>query len=251
MSSKGKIYLVVLIWVVIAVQIIVNKTVKDDDEIVEAFSISNSIPITSSLDAYGLFGEMYLNDDTKENMLVNLAGELGITDGYTIDKESSSELNKTVLIKNGKQGNTKVSIVTVNNEDGEGVSNEKQYILISIELNSSPENIMEIRDKVDEIYNDIGVDNSSNIYLKGSIAGELTQKDKVEMIDSVFDDLEARVVLSNTLDTTYNVYGYTKNEKSYVYQMGEKVNVNMAISYDENENMTYIHIASPFINKSF
>lgn len=37
----------------------------------------------------------------------------------------------------------------------------------------------------------------------------------------------------------------------YVYQNDYKVNVNIAFTYDEAEDITYIHRGLPFIDKSF
>ncbi len=251
MSKKGKIYMVALLWAIVSIQIIVNKTVKKEDEIVEAFNISNSVPINSTIEAYGLFGKMYLSKETKENMLVNLAKELGIVEDYTIENTSVQSYEKSTLKKDGKYGNTTIQIVTAGIGDEIAITDQEQYILISIELFNDINSVSELKENVNKIYKNIGIDNTINTCLKGSLNGELTDNKKVEMVDKLLKAMNAEEVVSSTMDNTYNVYGYTKNEDNYVYQMGEKVNVNIAITYDSEEDITYIHMANPFINKSF
>lgn len=251
MNKKEKIYLVGLLWVIVALQMFVNQTAKKEDEIVEAFSISNSVPINSTIDAYGLFGKMYLSEETKENMLVNLAKELGITEGYTIENTSIQGYEKSVLKKEGKYGNTTIQIVSSGIGDEINVTDQEQYILIGVELFNDINSIGQIKENINTIYKNIGVEDTTNICLKGSINGELSGREKINMINKLFKAMNAKEITSATMDNTYNVYGYTKNEENYVYQMGEKVNVNIAITYDSEEDITYIHMASPFINKSF
>ncbi len=251
MSKKGKIYIIALLWAIVSIQIIVNKTAKKEDEIVEAFNISNSVPINSTIDAYGLFGKMYLSQETKENMLVNLAKELGITEDYTIENTSIQGYEKSVLRKEGKYGNTTIQIVTSGIGDEISVTDQEQYILISVELFNDINSAGKIKENINSIYKNIGIDNTTNTCLKGSINGELTDSKKVEMVNKLLKAMNAEEVVSSTMENTYNVYGYTKNDDNFVYQMGEKVNVNIAITYDSEEDITYIHMANPFINKSF
>ena len=47
------------------------------------------------------------------------------------------------------------------------------------------------------------------------------------------------------------VYAYSTGINEFVYQDGEKVNVNIAFTYDAENDVTLIHRAIPFIDKSF
>ena len=113
MRKKLLVYIFVLIWMVVAVQLVVNASMKRKDQIIEAFSVVDTIPVESDVEAYGYFGDMYLSPETKEQLLTNLAKELGITDGYFLESVSGETFTRSQLIKDGAFAKTSLQIISM------------------------------------------------------------------------------------------------------------------------------------------
>lgn len=79
----------------------------------------------------------------------------------------------------------------------------------------------------------------------------MTEDEMQKTTADFFDTMHAKKRNEIELQDTLCIYGYSDNVPEYVYQNDHKVNVNIAFTYDEAEDITYIHRGLPFIDKSF
>lgn len=70
-------------------------------------------------------------------------------------------------------------------------------------------------------------------------AGELLTFYQGEMVKSLYGE------------NFYCFYAYTNKIENYVIADGEKVNLNLVITYDEENDLTHIIWATPFYNEAF
>ena len=76
--------------------------------------------------------------------------------------------------------------------------------------------------------------------------------DEMEVaVEDFLRGMGARAVAEYEIEGAYMTYGYSDDIDEYVYQDDEKVNVNIAFSYDEAEDVTRIYWGIPFVDKSF
>ncbi len=251
MKTSGKISVLALIWLAVIVQLLINRDFDTRREVVEAFSNSDAIPVEACISAYGDFGEMELAGTTKQTMLQNLAKRLGITEGYEITASEGDSYRETTLTKNGKYGKTVIQIVSLDSKNERRETVTKQSILCDITIYDDMEYAMECKEMIEDIYQEIGMEPTLNVYVKGKTAGTLSDARRKELVDHVLKGLHASIVEELDNDNFYCVYGYTNQFDRLVYQNGKKINVNLAITYDEEEDMTYLHLAVPYISQSF
>ncbi len=251
MRKKLLVYIFVLIWMVVAVQLVVNASMKRKDQIIEAFSVVDTIPVESDVEAYGYFGDMYLSPETKEQMLTNLAKELGITDGYFLESVSGETFTRSQLIKDGAFAKTSLQIISMETKSEDNADIIQQYFYATITIYNSVEQILYCRDLLEDTFENVGMKADVNIYLAGEIRGELDENKKEWLVQSFLESMEAKEVCGSRTKDMYTIYGYTPNEQEYVYQHSERVNVNIAITYDEERDKTRVHMAVPFIAKTF
>lgn len=57
--------------------------------------------------------------------------------------------------------------------------------------------------------------------------------------------------MGNRDEKIYTVYGYSDKTEEYVVFGSTKTNVNVAISYDENSNISKIYMATPIISEKY
>ena len=251
MRKKTLVYIFILIWMVVAIQLVVNLSITREDQLIEAFNVVDTIPVESDVEAYGYFGDMYLSPETKEKMLVNLAAELGITSDYDLESAEGDSFSRSQLIKDGAFARTNLQIISMEGQDEDGQEKTEQYFYATITIYNSVDHILYYRDLLEDTFANVGMKADVNIYLAGEMDGQLSENKKEWLVKAFLDAMEAHEVCGNRAEDMYTIYGYTRNEREYVYQNGEKVNVNIAITYDEKTDKTMVHMAVPFISKSY
>ena len=251
MTKKAKIYIMVVVWTIVAIQIIVNENLKKDNEIIEAFNISEGSPMESIIDGYGYFGSMELDAATKETMLLNLASKLGITEDYNILQGKGENYTKSQLLKTGKNAKTNIQIISMEAKNNLGKDIVEQYILIDITLYNNLKDAQDIRGKVKKIYEEIGVSPILSIELNGSLKGELSKGERQDMVTRLLNEMKAEVIEEYDDANIYTLYAYSEKEDNYILQNEKKINIHIIMCYDEDTDRTFLKIASPVASGSY
>lgn len=251
MKHGGKITLIALVWLSVILQLFINHDLRPADNVVEAFSSSEAIPVEAVVSCYGEFGEMEIAKATKKTMLVNLAKRLGITDGYEITESEEESYQECTLTKDGKYGKTVLQIVSMDTENVLGDAVTSQSILCDITVYDNMEYAVECKETVETIYDELGMEPVVNIYFKGKTSGSLTPREQKQMTEEMLHALHATEVESIENENYISIYGYTSQFEQSINQNGKDINVNLAYTYHESEDMTYIHLAVPYIAQSY
>ena len=216
-------------------------------ETITTFSVVEESVLEEKINGYGYFGKMEINQETKEKMLKNLAYKLGIMDGYRFTNGTGDGFEKTTLTKEGKYAVTTLQMISMQMAEAE----PEQYIVIDIQTQSEMDEAALLYQKVNRVYEEIGVDGHVSFEVNASQEGDCTTKEKEGLTDEVFELIEAEKIDSITENDLFTVYGYTKLEDSYLKMNGKKVNVQVVMSYDEQEDKTYMKIGVPIVNTSY
>lgn len=253
MNKKTKIYLIVLIWAAVLLQLFINASINREEKMVEQV-MSESVDgiYEGSVRAYSYYGSEEINQQARDRMAVNLAGKLGITSGYEINERKDNRSEVTELKKNGEKGITTIKIISLKEFDEYKQEVTENYIMIDVVLNASAGYATyEYKDILSDIYKDLGMKANTNIYICNQEKGKLGEAEMKEQVDKFLEEMNAVSVCKVEFDDVVCVYGYSNSIAEYVYQDNYKVNVNIAFSYDSKEDVTYVHRAVPFVDKSF
>lgn len=86
---------------------------------------------------------------------------------------------------------------------------------------------------------------TTTLELCGQYKGEIPLAKKDELTDHLLAELYAQPVYENRENKNYTVYAYTGAVKEYKVVEGKKINVQVAIYYDREENITEVVLATP------
>jgi hypothetical protein len=86
---------------------------------------------------------------------------------------------------------------------------------------------------------------------EGNQEGDLTSEEKHEVAQLLVDELQGEIALEYDEGDMYTVYAYTGMLKEYVTTMDTKINIQIAIAYNEVSNKTRITLATPIIGDSW
>ena len=72
-----------------------------------------------------------------------------------------------------------------------------------------------------------------------------------KLADELLSELSAKVVAENRDADMFTIYGYSQGIKDYLEIGGNRINVNIAMNYDEINNTTNIFLSSPINSGSY
>ena len=249
MNGKIKISFMIVIWSIVALQMYINYK-QDEKRAIGAFSVVDDNVSEETIKGYGYFETMELGDTSRKKMLENLAGKLGITDGYTITEGSGDGYTKMILTKRGKHADTILQIVSLLDELDENGMPE-QYISIEINTSETIEKAVKLYHKVKSLYDDIGMQSQVSLEINASKKGDYVSLKGKGIYEDIFRKFKAKKVDEIMENGICTVYGYAGSLKNYLVLNNKKVNLQAALSYDENEDITYIKIGIPIVNSSY
>jgi len=189
------------------------------------------------IEGYGKFGVCYLTQEEKERLVENIASALGITSSYGLATVCEDEVNITVLSKESVDGSVTIKAITQ--------EPQAQYVYVNITVYNNIDCAVSYRELVEGMFDAMGIQGNVNMNLVGSLEGALNSTEKNELADGLLDRLDAKVVAENRDSDIFTIYAYSKGAGSYITIGGSKINMNIAIGYDEEQNRTKVYLASP------
>ena len=189
------------------------------------------------IEGYGKFGVCYLTQEEKEKLVKNIASALGITSSYGLATVYEEEVDTTVLSKNSVNGSVTIKAITQ--------EPQAQYVYVNITVYNNIDCAVSYRELVEGMFDAMGIQGNVNMNLVGSLEGALNSTEKNELADGLLDRLGAKVVAENRDSDIFTIYAYSKGAGSYITIGGSKINMNIAIGYDGEQNRTKVYLASP------
>ena len=252
MSTKKKLYIVVLIWAAVALQIFITKRIDRESQMVTQVMSDGVENVTAAeVKLYAHYGDETMTEAARQKILQRVGEKLGIISGYDIITSTEGENTSTTFVKKGENGDTTIRLISMEQTNADGSTTQENYLMTEIALkNQSTENIYRCKEQLDQIYADLGLSGSSNLYLCSQEKGRMTEDEMQKVTADFLETMHAKKRNEIELQDTLCIYGYSDNVPEYVYQNDHKVNVNIAFTYDEAEDITYIHRGLPFIEST-
>ena len=280
---KRAMYAVIVLWAVLTAVYMTNMGRADKVSISTAFTDSVDgeewCELDTYIEGYGKFGVCYLTQEEKERLVENIASALGITSSYGLATVCEDEVNTTILSKESVNGSVTIKAITQEQQRTEnttepavtepqvtenadspagtepqvtgntnglaGTQPQVQYVYVNITVYNNIDCAVSYRELVEGMFDAMGIQGNVNMNLVGSLEGALNSTEKNELADGLLDRLGAKVVTKNRDSDIFTIYAYSKGAGSYITIGGNKINMNIAIGYDEEQDRTKVYLASP------
>jgi len=218
------------------------------NDIAEVFASIGVGEPEGTVESSGTYGEGYLELYKREELLVNIGEELGITKGYEITNTYENKRSETGFFKQAKQGSTTLYFVTLEDEAEDNVITTRQYLLARICIEDDLDSVMEYYSMVAGLMKEYCPDSNTTANLEGSYEGELSLEKRNQITDDLLEKLQAKTVTGNRDMELYTIYGYADWLEEYKLVDGKKININIAITYDEVNDKTLVYVATPIVS---
>ena len=124
-------------------------------------------------------------------------------------------------------------------------------IFVDISGNQDHKRLLDIGSKMTKILKKEKIKTSNTTCIIGSYRGKLKDKDKMGIVESLIKSTNSEEVESLIEDSVISHSLYSKDIDEYIYSGKNKMNLNIAIRYNEYSDETSILIASPIITVGY
>ena len=253
MKKRAKfLYSVLLVFVAVIIISYDEIKEKEDTLLSASYVVSNIEEFEGTrgiIESASYYGNEYLEDDKKVNILKGMAEALGITGELTVSSVRNKNRETVTLSKMGEYSETVLNIVTLEEQDSFGKYSFAQYITCKIYIDNSPESVCYYTEVLKNYLKGRGLSDEVTSTLISYFDEELDVKKLSNLTNKLLECIDAKVVAENRTKELFSVYAYSENieEEDTINLGGMKANINIAANYNEALNQTRIYLAIPII----
>lgn len=262
-----------------------------ENSLEKVFQNNNIHEADCEIEGYYYLGEKYYGESGSLELIDKIAERLGVNSEYYYDKYRTDTGSVAVMKKEGKSSELELELITTEYQESQNVIAQRNYLSVSLNIKGSlesgyyyknliektmkeickeenddkanSENISENGKKSSNTVNGEKAANkdeevstsiiSQNLYMviKGKIYGEIDKGQENKIAKGILKSFQAKEIFNGQNDEHMNVYGYTEILSDYVAIGSDKININIAFSYNEKENITYVYVGSPIVNYDY
>ena len=250
-KMKITLYIAVILWLAVATQIVVNRVFQEDFKITEAFVKTNTSEMQSSIEVVAEYKSDFLSEMDKKDLIRKLANSLGLTIDKDIIELKEGTRSEYSFVKMAKQATSEIKVISLEQEE-DSVIKMRHYIIVRLSILQSIQSIDRYKNIMEDTLKDMGVE-SKQITMKyeGNYDGKLSLEEKKQIATLLVDELQGQIALDYDEGDLYTVYAYTGLLNEYIVSIGSKVNIQIAITYNELRNKTTVTLATPILNQSW
>lgn len=254
MKVKQRIlYIGAALWLIAFIQMIGTAFSEPDNEeaIVTAFADNDFLRTVSTITASGSYKNTYLSEEQREELLLDIAHNLGITNSLVYDSVTKDGVTTSSLIRTADNAKTVLKLITTETSMSANEINLKHIVSAEIEFDNSLESAFYYKDILKTAFDNAGISPDISIHLKGEMDGALSMTQKNIITDKIIEGSGGKIVTESRSDNLFTVYAYTDKIEDYVLCGSMKTNLNVAITYDEIDDTTEVYMATPFMNQDY
>lgn len=240
----------VVLWAIAILKGVKMYTGEETEQVIQAFHGMRMGQEQSKVSSYGKYLGDYLTVDEQKQLLKTIANGLGIVDNYSLTEENGQYGRKLLLSLDGVKADTEIAFYTTESPQTGNVYEVSQYVKVDIVIEDSLESAFYYEDQVSLLMNRYAQNPQTSIRVQGNYAGQLSMEEKDVIVMELLDSLNADIVAEHRQDT-YVVYAYTSKLDGYKEVGKDKVNLTIAVSYDESQDSTQMILATPLLNEDF
>lgn len=248
---KIVVYSCLVLWLVFVINVIVKDGEKEKTEIVEALNQSELENVEGTIEFVNKYKDNYLSLEEKEEILKRITRKLGINSVYELETVREENISTSGLWKKAKKAETTIKISTIESRDKDNQIKLEQFLIVQILIEESYESILYYKDKLEDILKEEKIDGNVSLGITGYYPSEMSYIERNELADRILRQLGAKVVLENRTMELYSIYAYSDLIEEYIIIGGDKININLAMSYHEEKNATKLYISIPIIESEY
>lgn len=248
---KFTLYIVLVLWLAFGTQTVMNRFFREKLQITEAFVKTDAEDMQSSIEAVAECKSEYLSEEDKKNFIRQIADAIGLKIDKDISIIKDDDRIEYSFNKRVKQASSEIKVISLEQKENSTVK-IKNYIIVRLTILKSVQSIDKYKSILESTLGHLGFsDKQITMQYKGCYDGELSKKEKEQIVKMLVEDLQGKVAVEYDEGDLYTVYAYTGLLEEYIMSNGSKVNIQVAIAYNKVSNKTTVYLATPIINQNW
>jgi predicted RNA-binding protein Jag len=249
--TKITLYIATVLWVAVATQMVVNRVFQEEFKITEAFVKTDTEEMQSSIEVVAEYKSGFLSEDDKKELILGLADAIGLNVDEKITVWEEGTRSEYFFYKQAKQATSEIKIVSIEQEEQDAIT-MKHYIIVRLSILQGIQSVDKYKSVLEDALQELGVESKQfTLKFEGNREGNLSNDQKHEVAALLVEELQGKIALEYDEGDLFTVYAYTGMLNEYVTTMDNKINIQIAITYNELTNKTKIALATPILNESW
>lgn len=249
--TKITLYIAIVLWISVATQILVNRLFFRDFQIAEAFVKTKTEDIECSLEIVAQYPDDFLSETDKKDIIQDIADAIGLKIDRDIEINKDDGRTEYAYEKQAKKAETSLKIISLEQKTDSAVK-MRHYIIARLKIKESIKSMEKYRKLLEEAFKKLGIEKKQmTVLYEGYISEAMSKESREAMARGLIRELQGEIVYDSWQDDTYTVYAYTGMIDEYIETAGCKINIQVAMKYDERSEKTKVYLATPVINQDW
>lgn len=230
-----------------------KEKLREEELLIKTFEETGANFVNLNLNFNGIINEVYKDEQELQAMMQDILDELDLTE-LEINPNQEEEylsshtesFSSTHIFAHGKDKDEKsVTIILYSYLDKE-INNAETSIVVDITVDESYAEIDKIIKKVNKLYEKFNIKTEFTYCIIGAFEGELNKSEMIKKITRALSVANGNRV-EGLIEDIVSISAYSPNLDKILYTGNKKMNLNIALSYNEYEGKTYITMGYPII----
>ncbi|MCT4542008.1 MAG: YwmB family TATA-box binding protein [Vallitalea sp.] len=238
---------ILIICCLLATNRIERTVINGEEKLLTTFNESDFTLCETDLNVWGEYSKSYMSETEMKILGLKIAVALGLDPEYKTDFICEDNKKVYTVEKKTELADTNIKVVEVIEKVPNNSLKVENYIIVNIILRDRCNSIIYYRDKIKDIYKNMNIYSRDNLTITSKHKGKIDQAKANEIIKEITKEMKCEIKDSYKTEDIYSVYGYSNYINEHVITEGEKINMDLALTYNEIENITYLYVAIPVI----
>lgn len=249
--TRITLYIAVVLWLSLFTQILVNRMFFRNFHISEAFAKTSTEDVQCSLEFIAQHKKEFISDTDKQDIIRHIANTIGLKIDKDITVNKDSGRIEYAYQKQAKKALTVLKIVSLEQEADSAVKT-KHYIIVRLKIKDSIQSLDKFRNLLEKAFDELDVEHKQiTMQYEGYISKLMNRDEQMDMANELINELQGEIAFDYWQDDNYSVYAYTGMIDEYIETAGCKINLQIAMTYDDETEKTKIYLATPIINQDW
>jgi hypothetical protein len=184
-----------------------------------------------------------LTEHDKQALIGYLADAIGVRMDGEITSRETDVSQVYSYTKQARQAATTIKAITLREDTS------RTYLYVELEIYQDTEyDILNYRDIILGTLKDMGVKQAeTTLQLLGAYSGKLPVSEWDKLADKMIGNLSGKVIYENRDEDLYTIYAYSNMLSEYITVENKKINMQVAMRYEADNDRTVLYLATPII----
>lgn len=233
------------LWIVTGTKLVTERILYRERNLQEAVALVKPGSTSGRMLFAAKLQDAYLTEADQQRLLKLVAERIGLTVSSQPELVCEEERSSLVYRKEAKYADSEIKVICLkeNNEQ------TAYYLTVTLSLfEDDGSAAMQYQQRMSELAEELEMaQKQASVQVVGRFPHDMTLAARNRLTDRIMKKLGCKLVCESREESLYTVYAYTKGMDEYIVSGNDRINVQLAMYYDEIKDETVLCVASPVI----